>query len=88
MNLALGIVLYRDGVPLLLTGGHRRYQVKHELVIYFKIGDADGVVEVPGARAHLLKDLADSPRNEPSVFVVLHAAAHGKCLARTSLPID
>ena len=87
MNLSLGIVLDSYSIALLFAGGDIWNQIEHELIIDLEIGYSDRVFVIE-TTANLLENMADRSRNESSVLVVLHAAAHGESFASSSLTID
>lgn len=56
MYFTFGIILNGYGIALLLTCWHRGYQVEHELVVYFEVGNADRVLIIKPT-ADLLENL-------------------------------
>lgn len=86
MNLTFCIVLNRDGCSLLLWSRHGRNEIKHKFIVDFEIWNSHGIFIIE-TTANLLEYLWNGTRNEASVFVILHASAHSKCLTGSCLSI-
>ena len=86
MNFTLCIILNRDGITLLFISWNSRNQIEHKFIINLKIRDAYCVFIIKAA-SNFLENLRNSSRNETSVFIVLHATAHGESFSSSCLTI-
>jgi hypothetical protein len=86
MNFTFCIILYRYRISLLFMCRQRWNQIKHELIINFKVGDLNREFVIKFA-SDLLKDLINSSWYCSSIFVVLSASIHCKCFSSSCLSI-
>ena len=86
VNLALVVILNGNVGSSLLVGGLAGEHVEEKLVVDFDVGNLDRDLGVKTA-ADLREDLADSARDETTVFEVGGGAGHGERLSGAGLAV-
>ena len=85
MHFALGVVLDRNAA--LLRSGNWRKQIKHELIVDFKVAHSNCIFLLKSS-TYFLEDLVDRSGDNTSVLVVLGTPTHRECLSSPCLSVD